>query len=115
MIERIRSGGGAQRMRTDFKAQGEGIASDQLVDAVWCNRLIQLSGPVVTDRSKQRPFAVGCVPRLIQIIVEQCMTPRVPWDVAGLVAFAVDPQVRYAAAWIETLMLYLRVVLKTKS
>lgn len=52
VVERISGRGGPQRMRANLKSEGSRIGTDQLVNAIRCDCLIQIAGAVVADRSE---------------------------------------------------------------
>ena len=66
----IQAGGGGrstQRVRTDLKAEGQGIAANEFVDAVGGDGVVEFAGTVVAYGAKQGALGVGGVARLVQV------------------------------------------------
>lgn len=84
-------------MRTDLKSQCQCVPTNELIHAVGCDRVIEVSRKIVPDRSKQRALRIGCLASLIQIVIQLFLGAGMQRDVARLVTFSMDSQMRHTA------------------
>jgi len=98
VIQSIGGGGGAQRMRSDFKPQPRGIGSYEQIYAVGCERALEGLAAVVFHRAEQRAVLIEGVAGCIEIVVNESVGARMEREISRLLALARDPQMRDAAA-----------------
>jgi hypothetical protein len=91
VVERVGRGGRAQRVRANLETELRGVDAHQLVDAVRCDRVIELAGAVVADRPKQRTAFVRAVARGLKVVVNEGLGARMPRQMPRLAAFSRTP------------------------
>jgi hypothetical protein len=66
MVESVGGGRGTQGVSVDLETEGERVAAHEFVHAVGRDRVVQLTGAVVTDRAEEGAFGVGGVAGFIE-------------------------------------------------
>ena len=94
VIERIGRGGRTKRMGADFQPEPQRIPPHELVDPVRRDGVVESASSIVAHRTEEGTLGVGGVVSLVQVVIEELVGPGVQRQVAGLAAFAMDPEMR---------------------
>ena len=104
MIEGIGGGCRPQGMCADFKTKLCRLSARQLIDAVWCDRLVELPRGVVADRPEQGAAVVFAVAGGDEVFMNERMRAGMQRQITPLAAYAGHAEMRHAFARVPEIL-----------